>query len=130
VHGLCTFAGALCFSMCVTATLNMALLSFNRYYFKRIIIKNIFLLKKIKHFLRYMFVCYNHKYENVFSKTQTIVYCMITWLVAPIANILIIYMDAYHFDEKNKTCMFNRTFNRLLVSLSSGFGNFFSLLIL
>jgi hypothetical protein len=75
---------------------------------------------------RYMFVCYNHLYEKIFSKTQTILYCMITWLLAPIANIFIIQMsNAYHFDEKTKTCMFNRTFDRFIVSILCVIGNFF-----
>ena len=73
-------------------------------------------------FNRYICVCYNHVYDKVFSKTKTAIYCLLTWLVAPIANIFIIQLEAYHYDDKNKTCMFNRTFNRLVVSISSACG--------
>ena len=71
-----------------------------------------------------MLICYNSLYEKMFNRTKTILYCMLTWLTAPIINIFIIQLnDAYHFDEKTKKCMFNRT-NRLLVSITSGCGNF------
>jgi hypothetical protein len=72
-----------------------------------------------------MFVCYNHLYKKVFKKAHTIVFCIITWLIGPIANIYFIQINAYHFDKITRTCMIMRAFSRLLLALLCIFGKFF-----
>lgn len=62
---ICNIAASCCMIFCCTSFSNMILLSFNRY----------------------IYICYKNHYSKLFTKTKTIIYCMITWIYGCAADL-------------------------------------------
>ncbi|XP_055986240.1 melatonin-related receptor [Sorex fumeus] len=60
---------------------------------------------------RYCYICQSLQYERIFSKRNTVIFLVITWVVAVLAILPNMYIGTIYYDPRTYTCLFNYLHN-------------------
>ncbi len=65
--------------------------------------------KIYSNFLRYIHIIYHNKYEKMFTRNKTILYCLICWMIGVLIDLPnFLGWGGFYYDTKSFTCVWNR----------------------
>nr|ANO39009.1 GCR029 [Schmidtea mediterranea] len=97
---LCELVGALCLTVCICSLLSITSVGFNRY----------------------IFIVHNSLYHKVYTRRNTVLFCIGLWIIAFIAQMgNEIGWGDNAFDRKTLSCIYSRTAARSFTNFFAGF---------